>query len=151
MFAIDRAQHGKRVVGPPHILQFLGERVAEQQTVARRSRRDIAVVQTVDMIALRRLFAKARQQVVRARMQQRSVGTRCDGKQNANAGSAPNAPTYRGFFTSLRDIVRREGASGLYKGMVPNVLRTLPSSGVTFMVYESVRSFLGEDDEARRR
>lgn len=90
-------------------------------------------------------------QVVRARMQQRSVGTRCDGKQNANAGSAPNAPTYRGFFTSLRDIVRREGASGLYKGMVPNVLRTLPSSGVTFMVYESVRSFLGEDDEARRR
>jgi solute carrier family 25 folate transporter 32 len=95
-------------------------------------------------------------QVVRARMQQRerSVGVRLDGKQNAqNAGqgSAPNAPLYRGFFSSLRDIIRREGASGLYKGMVPNVLRTLPSSGVTFMVYESVRSFLGEDDEARRR
>ena len=28
------------------------------------------------------------------------------------------------------------------KGMVPNVLRTLPSSGVTFLVYESTRSFL---------
>jgi solute carrier family 25 folate transporter 32 len=92
-------------------------------------------------------------QVVRARMQQerRSVGVRLDGKQNAGQGSAPNAPLYRGFFSSLRDIIRREGASGLYKGMVPNVLRTLPSSGVTFMVYESVRSFLGEDDEARRR
>lgn len=92
-------------------------------------------------------------QVVRARMQQRerSVGVRLDGKQNAGSGSAPNAPLYRGFFSSLRDIIRREGASGLYKGMVPNVLRTLPSSGVTFMVYESVRSFLGEDDEARRR
>jgi hypothetical protein len=74
-----------------------------------------------------------------------------DRKQNAGSGSAPNAPLYRGFLSSLRDIIRREGASGLYKGMVPNVLRTLPSSGVTFMVYESVRSFLGEDDEARRR
>ena len=93
-------------------------------------------------------------QVVRARMQQRdrSVGVRLDaGSKNAGQGSAPNAPLYRGFFSSLRDIIRREGASGLYKGMVPNVLRTLPSSGVTFMVYESVRSFLGEDDEARRR
>ena len=92
-------------------------------------------------------------QVVRARMQQRerSVGVRLDGKQNAGQGSAPNAPLYRGFFSSLRDIIRREGASGLYKGMVPNVLRTLPSSGVTFMVYESVRSFLGEEDEEAAR
>jgi len=31
------------------------------------------------------------------------------------------------------------------------VLRTLPSSGVTFMVYESVRSFLGEEDEEAAR
>jgi solute carrier family 25 folate transporter 32 len=31
--------------------------------------------------------------------------------------------------------------------MVPNVLRTLPSSGVTFMVYESTRSFLSRGRE----
>jgi hypothetical protein len=30
--------------------------------------------------------------------------------------------------------------------MVPNVLRTLPSSGVTFMVYETVREMLGSDE-----
>lgn len=47
-----------------------------------------------------------------------------------------------GYFQSLRCVLRREGALGLYKGMVPNVLRTLPSSGVTFLVYESTRSFL---------
>ena len=70
---------------------------------------------------------------------------------NAGSGSAPNAPLYRDFFSSLRAIIRREGVSGLYKGMVPNVLRTLPSSGVTFMVYESVRSFLGEEDEEAAR
>jgi len=86
-------------------------------------------------------------QVVRARMQQRREAETSD----ANAPLRKRAPPYDSFSRSLRDIVRREGASGLYKGMVPNVLRTLPSSGVTFMVYESVRSFLGEDDEARRR
>ena len=70
----------------------------------------------------------------------------------ANAPLRKRAPVaYDSFSRSLRDIVRREGASGLYKGMVPNVLRTLPSSGVTFMVYESVRSFLGEEDEEAAR
>jgi hypothetical protein len=71
---------------------------------------------------------------------------------DAKAPFRKRAPVvYDGFLRSLRDIVRREGASGLYKGMVPNVLRTLPSSGVTFMVYESVRSFLGEEDEEAAR
>jgi len=86
-------------------------------------------------------------QVVRARMQQRREAETSD----ANAPLRKRAPPYDSFSRSLRDIVRREGASGLYKGMVPNVLRTLPSSGVTFMVYESVRSFLGEEDEEAAR
>ena len=86
-------------------------------------------------------------QVVRARMQQRREAETSD----ANAPLRKRAPPYDSFSRSLRDIVRREGASGLYKGMVPNVLRTLPSSGVTFMIYESVRSFLGEEDEEAAR
>ena len=89
-------------------------------------------------------------QVVRARMQQRREAE--TSQSDANAPLRKRAPVvYDGFSRSLRDIVRREGASGLYKGMVPNVLRTLPSSGVTFMVYESVRSFLGEEDEEAAR
>ena len=90
-------------------------------------------------------------QVVRARMQQRSVGTRDANAPKLAGSAAARAPLYDGFLSSLRDIVRREGASGLYKGMVPNVLRTLPSSGVTFLVYESVRSFLGEGDQDSSR
>ena len=86
-------------------------------------------------------------QVVRARMQQRREAETSD----ANAPLRKRAPPYDSFSRSLRDIVRREGASGLYKGMVPNVLRTLPSSGVTFLVYESVRSFLGEGDQDSSR
>jgi len=92
--------------------------------------------------------------VVRARMQQRreTETSQSDANAKANAPLRKRAPVaYDSFSRSLRDIVRREGASGLYKGMVPNVLRTLPSSGVTFMVYESVRSFLGEEDEEAAR
>ena len=93
-------------------------------------------------------------QVIRARMQQRreTETSQSDANAKANAPLRKRAPVaYDSFSRSLRDIVRREGASGLYKGMVPNVLRTLPSSGVTFMVYESVRSFLGEEDEEAAR
>ncbi len=82
-------------------------------------------------------------QVVRSRMQQR-------GNADVGVGGSEEVRRrYLGFFSSLRCVVRREGFSGLYKGMVPNVLRTLPSSGVTFMVYESTRSFLsrGREDE----
>ena len=77
-------------------------------------------------------------QVVRSRMQQRGFGDGDFGKKNAT-------PRYASFAKSLSEIVRREGVGGLYKGMVPNVLRTLPSSGVTFMVYEGVNSWIGDD------
>ena len=82
-------------------------------------------------------------QVVRSRMQQR-------GNADVGVGGSEEVRRrYLGFYSSLRCVVRREGFGGLYKGMVPNVLRTLPSSGVTFMVYESTRSFLsrGREDE----
>lgn len=37
---------------------------------------------------------------------------------------------------------RNEGVGGLYKGLVPNTLRVLPSSAITFMVYEAVNKWL---------
>ena len=86
-------------------------------------------------------------QVVRARMQQRREAETSD----ANAPLRKRAPSTTALRARSATSSGREGASGLYKGMVPNVLRTLPSSGVTFMVYESVRSFLGEEDEEAAR
>ena len=91
-----------------------------------------------------KLFASAityPSQVVRARMQQREVGAATGGGAEAKSGRSSGG-RYVGFAQSLGEIIRREGAAGLYKGMVPNVLRTLPSSGVTFLVYESTRSML---------
>ena len=49
-------------------------------------------------------------------------------------------------YKNARDVVgriwRQEGVSGFYKGMGPYLLRALPSTWVTFLVYENAMSFL---------
>lgn len=50
-------------------------------------------------------------------------------------------------YQTTRDVIRQvwthEGMRGFYKGIGPNLLRVLPSTWVTFLVYEKVRaSFL---------
>jgi solute carrier family 25 folate transporter 32 len=49
-------------------------------------------------------------------------------------------------YGSARDVVRqvwsREGISGFYKGLGPNLLRVVPSSCVTFLVYENTKAYL---------
>jgi hypothetical protein len=42
----------------------------------------------------------------------------------------------------MRTILRREGVGGLYKGLLPNVLRVMPQSAITFLVYEKVMELL---------
>lgn len=44
----------------------------------------------------------------------------------------------------LTNRPQREGFAGLYKGLVPNVLRVMPQSALTFLVYESVMHYLSE-------
>ena len=44
--------------------------------------------------------------------------------------------------------VQREGIGGFYKGLVPNVLRVMPQSALTFLVYESVMRFLSKQRQA---
>ncbi|KAF2456678.1 mitochondrial folate carrier protein Flx1 [Lineolata rhizophorae] len=49
-------------------------------------------------------------------------------------------------YCSARDLVaqiwRKEGVVGFYKGLVPNVVRVLPSTCVTFLVYENTKFYL---------
>ncbi|KAE8144554.1 mitochondrial carrier [Aspergillus avenaceus] len=49
---------------------------------------------------------------------------------------------YRGIQDVISQIWAKEGAAGLYKGLGPNLLRVLPSTWVTFLVYENTRAFL---------
>lgn len=74
-------------------------------------------------------------QVVRSRLQQRQ--------------DAARAVRYTGVWATFRLILRREGLAGFYKGVVPNVLRVMPQSAITFLCYERVMQLL-EWDWARR-
>ncbi|KAK3326562.1 mitochondrial carrier domain-containing protein [Apodospora peruviana] len=42
----------------------------------------------------------------------------------------------------VRQLWREEGARGFYRGMVPGVIRVLPATWVTFLVYENVKYYL---------
>ena len=52
------------------------------------------------------------------------------------------AGTYRGVGDAIAQTWRKEGISGFYKGLGPNLLRVLPSTWVTFLVYENMKKTL---------
>ena len=49
---------------------------------------------------------------------------------------------YKGFFDAIRIIVTTEGIRGLYKGLLPNLLKVAPSIGSSFLSYEIARDLL---------
>ncbi|KAE8388867.1 hypothetical protein ETB97_012894 [Aspergillus alliaceus] len=49
---------------------------------------------------------------------------------------------YRGIQDAIVQIWAKEGVAGFYKGLGPNILRVLPSTWVTFLVYENTRAYL---------
>ena len=48
----------------------------------------------------------------------------------------------RGVSGVVRRLWREEGVRGFYRGMVPGVVRVLPATWVTFLVYENVKYYL---------
>ena len=67
-------------------------------------------------------------QVLRARMQ----------TQNLRGAESPAQPNLS-VRALIRTVWRNEGALGFYKGMFPNLLRVVPSTCITFLVYENVK------------
>ncbi|KAI9572034.1 mitochondrial carrier domain-containing protein [Boletus coccyginus] len=49
---------------------------------------------------------------------------------------------YSGALDALRAIIRTEGASGLYRGIWPNLLKVAPSIATSFFTYELVKDLL---------
>ena len=49
---------------------------------------------------------------------------------------------YGGVRDVLTQVWNKEGLSGFYKGLGPNLLRVMPSTWVTFLVYEKTRLYL---------
>jgi solute carrier family 25 folate transporter 32 len=52
------------------------------------------------------------------------------------------AIVYRGVWDVTQQIWRQEGITGFYKGLGPNLLRVLPGTWVTFLVYENTKGVL---------
>ena len=50
--------------------------------------------------------------------------------------------TYKSARDVIRQVWRDEGLAGFYKGLGPNLLRVMPSTWVTFLVYEKTKAYL---------
>lgn len=49
---------------------------------------------------------------------------------------------YKGAWDVVRQVFKNEGFAGFYKGLGPNIVRVLPSTCVTFLVYENMKFYL---------
>ena len=49
---------------------------------------------------------------------------------------------YKGIADAVRAIVRQEGLRGMYKGIVPNLLKVAPSMASSWASFELVRDLL---------
>lgn len=49
---------------------------------------------------------------------------------------------YKGVVDAVRVIIGQEGLRGLYKGIVPNLLKVAPSMASSWLSFEMTRDFL---------
>jgi solute carrier family 25 (mitochondrial thiamine pyrophosphate transporter), member 19 len=50
--------------------------------------------------------------------------------------------TYRSMYHALKEILIKEGLAGLYKGIIPSLIKSAPAGAVTFVAYEHISDFL---------
>lgn len=49
--------------------------------------------------------------------------------------------TYKGVWDCMKKIYAAEGGVGFYKGLAPNIIRVLPGTCITFLVYENLSQY----------
>lgn len=90
---------------------------------------EMDVVPTLAMGAISQAFASTATypyQVIKARLQQ----------------GGESALRYSGTWDCATKIVRHEGYTGLFKGLVPNLLKVIPTGAIVFASYEKIHSTL---------
>ncbi|KAJ2899777.1 Calcium-binding mitochondrial carrier SAL1 [Zalerion maritima] len=60
-------------------------------------------------------------------------------------GTKMHPPTYTGIWDVGRKTLQNEGMQGMYKGLVPNLLKVAPALSITWMVYENSKRLLKLD------
>ena len=68
------------------------------------------------------------------------------------AQGIPGMPTYAGPVACARATVAAEGVRGLYRGLLPNFLKTLPAISISYAAFEWTKRNLsvrwgGDDDD----
>ncbi|XP_057804093.1 uncharacterized protein LOC131019544 isoform X2 [Salvia miltiorrhiza] len=64
-------------------------------------------------------------------------------------GAGGRARVYRtGLVGTLRHIIRKEGWLGLYRGILPEYYKVVPSVGIVFMTYEKLKQILSSIPES---
>lgn len=54
------------------------------------------------------------------------------------------APKYTGLLQCFRTIAKEEGLAGLYGGLTPHMVRSIPNAVITLGVYEFVLRLVGK-------
>lgn len=79
--------------------------------------------------------------VIRRRMQM--VGWKDAASVVTGDGKSKAPLEYTGMVDAFRKTVRHEGFGALYKGLVPNSVKVVPSIAIAFVTYEIVKDVLG--------
>ncbi|CAK7335680.1 unnamed protein product [Dovyalis caffra] len=79
--------------------------------------------------------------VIRRRMQM--VGWKDAASVVTGDGRGKPPLEYTGMVDAFRKTVRHEGFGALYKGLVPNSVKVVPSIAIAFVTYEMVKDVLG--------
>ncbi|CAH2069264.1 unnamed protein product [Thlaspi arvense] len=80
--------------------------------------------------------------VIRRRMQM--VGWKgASSSVVAGDGIGKASVEYSGMIDAFRKTVRHEGYGALYKGLVPNFVKVVPSIAIAFVAFENVKDILG--------
>uniref|UniRef100_A0A8C2V121 Solute carrier family 25 member 32 n=2 Tax=Chinchilla lanigera TaxID=34839 RepID=A0A8C2V121_CHILA len=110
-------------------LQFMAYELLKlkyNQHLERPPEAQLSTAEYISVAALSKIFAVAATypyQVVRARLQDQHM-------------------SYSGVLDVIARTWRKEGISGFYKGIAPNLIRVTPACCITFVVYENVSHFL---------
>ncbi len=78
-------------------------------------------------------------QVVRARMQTYTSAATLPNPIDRMTTQLPSSNAAQGLQATIRSVWRQDGIRGFYRGLGPNLLRVVPSTCVTFLVYENVK------------
>jgi len=143
-------------------LQFMSyeelKRLAITHLIASHEERELHAAHFLAMGALAKVFSATvtyPMSVTRARLYQRKPDELLDkpsSASNAAAGSKlPPIPAksvdgkYSGMLDVITKIWRHEGWRGFYRGLTPTILKTAPSSALTFLVYETTIKLLNAE------